>query len=195
MHPRRTDAEEPTHDQRLREKEDIDKRLAIVARALEDDSLTSILEDPESPSFRAISDVMGRDSLEDYARSCPDLFEQHRKIYGILDDFDWGQDHHESSKELAAFFKDHPEQFKEALAFGTRLSKLSTLEADDPAIESLARESAAFIREHPRLKDPLGQRPEMKAALAEMYGSMIENTVPPAQVQFGTLLQRFLSDE
>lgn len=62
-----------------------------------------------SPSFQMITDILGSDQIEKYAQNCPEIFDQQRNLFGILDDFQWGEDYRETFQALAEYFKTHLE--------------------------------------------------------------------------------------
>jgi hypothetical protein len=132
--------------------------------------------------------------LGKYAQASPELFHQQRKLFGILDDFQWGGDYQETFRALAEFFKANPRQYQVALDFGTRLARLAGLPEDDPEVEALARESAEFIKGIPQLKELLCGRQDIKNPLANSFDDLVSDVISPAQIRHGRLLQQYLSE-
>jgi len=116
-------------------------------------------------------------------------------VYGILDDFQSGEDYRESFCALAEYFKAHPEQYQLALNAGARLAILSHLSEDDPRIEALARESVALINSMPPVKELLCSHPGMKNPLESLYQEMVAGVFSPAQLKYQQLFNKFLSSE
>jgi hypothetical protein len=112
-----------------------------------------------------------------------------------LDDFQWGEDHQETLRDLAEFFKAHPQEYQISLDFGVRLARLAQLPEDDPEVEALARESAAFIKRIPQLMELLGKQTGIKMPLESLYNDMVANVISPAQVKHGQLLKQYLASD
>lgn len=166
----------------------IDTLLSENALLLDEDSL-------DSPSFHMITEILGADQIEKYASTSPEKYNQHRKVYGILDDFQWGEDYRESFRALAEYFKNHPEHYQLALDIGARLAQLSPLSEDDPRIEALARESVALINSMPPVKELLCSHPGIKNPLESLYQEMVAGVFSPAQLKYQQLFNKFLSSE
>ncbi len=166
----------------------IDILLGEDALLLDEDSF-------DSPSFQMITEILGEDQIEKYARICPDIYDQHRKLYGILDDFQWGEDYQETFRTLAEYFKAHPDQYQLALDSGARWSRLSQLHEDDPQIEALARESVAFVKSMPQVKELICNHSGMKKPLESLYQEMVASVLSPAQIKYNQLFEKFLSSE
>ena len=135
----------------------LEERVAKIDTLLGEDALLLDEDSFDSPSFQMITEILGADQIEKYAQTCPEIYDQHRKLYGILDDFQWGEDYRETFRALAEYFKTHPEQYQISLDSGVRLARLAQLPEDDPEIEALARESAAFIKSMPLVKRAIMQ--------------------------------------
>jgi DNA-binding transcriptional MerR regulator len=179
----------------LSEKECLEERIAKIEELLSEDTVPLDEDNFTSPSFQLIMDILGPEQIEKYARSCPELFDQQRKVYSILDDFQWGEDYQETFRALAEFFKAHPKEYQISLEYGARLARLAQLSEDDPEVEALARESAEFIKSMPQLVEILGKQPGIKRPLSSLYNDMVANIISPAQVKHGQLLQQYLASE
>ncbi len=177
----------------LSEKKSIEERIAKIEKLLDEDK--GLLDEDSfiSPSFQMITEILGSDQLEQYTQTCPELFEQQRKVHSILDDFRWGEDYRETFRALAEFFRTHPKQYQTSLGYGIRLARLAQLPEDDPEVEALARESAEFIKSIPELKEILCKRQEIRNHLSNLYNDMMATVISPAQVKHGQLLQKHLS--
>jgi DNA-binding transcriptional MerR regulator len=179
----------------LREKESLEERIAKIEKLLSEDTVPLDEDNFASPSFQMIMDILGPDQIEKYARTSPELFAQQRKVYSILDDFQWGENYQETFRALAEFFKAHPKEYQISLKYGARLAGLTQLPEDDPEVETLARESAEFIKSRPQLMEILGKQAGIKKPLAGLYNDMVANVISPAQVKYGQLLQQYLTSE
>jgi DNA-binding transcriptional MerR regulator len=166
----------------LNQKKTLEERVAKIDTLLSENALLLDEDSLDSPSFQMITEILGAEQIEKYARTCPEIYDQHRKLYGILDDFQWGEDYRESFRALAEYFKTHPEQYQLALDSGARWAKLSHLSEDDPQIEALARESVALINSMPPVKELLCSHPGMTNPLESLYQDMVAGMLSPAQL-------------
>jgi DNA-binding transcriptional MerR regulator len=180
-------------DELVNEKKSLEERVGKIETLLSGETVSLDEESLTASSFEMISEILGADKTAEYAKNCPELYLQHRKIYGILDDFQWGEDYRGTFRDLAEFFQTHPQQYEISLDLGARLAGLAGLREDDPEIEALARESAGFINGIPQLKEMLSQEPNMKKPAANMYQDLISDVVPPAQIRYGRLFRQYLS--
>jgi DNA-binding transcriptional MerR regulator len=181
------------HAELLIEKKSFEERIARIEKLLGEDAAFLSEDSFATPSFQMMMDILGPDQIEKYARTCPELFDQQRKVYSILDDFQWGEDHQETLRDLAEFFKAHPQEYQVSLNYGVRLARLAQLPEDDPEVEALARESAAFIKRMPQLMELLSKQTGIKKPLASLYNDMVANVISPAQVKHGLLLKQYLA--
>lgn len=180
-------------DELLNEKKSLEERVAKVEALLAGDKVSLDDESFSASSFQMISEILGPDKTAEYAKNCPELYLQHRKVFGILDDFQWGEDYRDAFRDLAEFFQAHPKQYEISLDLGSRLAGLAGLREDDPEIEELARESARFIKSISQLNQMLSQKPNMKNPAANMYYDLVSDVIPPAQIKFGRLFRQYLS--
>lgn len=178
----------------LSEKKSFEERIAKIELLLSEDKV--LHEDIcDSPSFQMITEILKPEQIDNYARTCPELFDQQRKLFGVLDNFQWGEDFQKTFRALAEYFQAHPEQYQISLDYGVRLSNLSQLSEDDPEIEMLARESTEFIKSIPQLRELLCNQPGIKKPLASLYNDMVANVYSPARMKHMQLFQKYLSLE
>lgn len=178
----------------LSEKKILEERVAKIEMLLSENTVP--LDDAvlESPSFQMISDILGKDQIEQYARTCPEILDQQRKLFGILDDFQWSEDYRETFRALAEYFQEHPQQYQTALNFGARLAGLAQLTEDDPELEVLARESAEFIKSTPQLKEMLCNQTGIKKPLEILFNEMVAGVLSPARMKHKQLIEQYLND-
>ncbi|MCM1565749.1 MAG: MerR family transcriptional regulator [Dehalobacter sp.] len=177
----------------LNEKKSLEERIAKIQLLLSEEKVRLDEDIYDSPSFQMITEILKPEQIENYARTCPELFDQQRKLFGILDDFQWGEDYQETFRALAGYFQDHPEQYQISLDYGVRLSNLSQLSEDDPKIEMLARESVEFIKSIPQLRKMLCNQSGIKKPLESLYNDMVANVISPARMKHGQLFQKYLN--
>ena len=176
----------------LSEKRSLEERIVKIENLLSEDTVLLEEDSFASPSFEATTEILGPDQIEKYARTCPELFGQQRKVFSILDHFQWGEDYQETFRALAEFFKEHPQQYQISLDYGVRLARLAQLSEDNPEVEALAWETAEFIKSIPQLMEILGRQSGIKKPLASLYNDMVAKVISPAQVKHGQLLQQYL---
>jgi len=56
-----------------------------------------------------IAEILGHEKISKYALTCPEIYEQQMKVFGLFDDFNWGEDYQDSFRLLANYFQTHPE--------------------------------------------------------------------------------------
>ena len=176
----------------LNDKKTLEERVAKIDTLLGEDMVLLNEDSFTSPSFQMITEIMGADQIEEYARTCPELFDKHRKLYGLVDDLQWGEDYRETFSALAEYFKAHPEQYKMALDSGARLARLAQFREDDPEIEALARESIKLINSMPLVKEMLCNQAAIKKPLDSLLNEMVAETVSPAQIKYQQLFEKYL---
>ena len=168
----------------------LEERVTKIEMLLSEERVRLDDNSCSSSSFQMITEILGPEQVERYILTCPELFCQQRKIFGILDNFRWG-DYRETFQTLAEYFKTHPGQYKTALEYGKRLAKLADMSEDDLEIEILAREAAEFIQNTPLLKDLLYNKAELP--LEGLYNEMVGRLLSPAQMKHKQLIQRYLN--
>lgn len=179
----------------VKEKQILEERLARIDALLANDDLLLDENIFNSPSFQMITGTLGEDQTERYAQTCPEIYDQHRKLSGILDDLKWGEDYQESARILAEYFKTHPEHYQLALQFGSRWEELFQVSEDDPRIEAFARESADLVKSMPLVKE-MYTNPGIKKPQGGLYQELVANVLSPAQLRYQELFKKFLqSDE
>lgn len=176
------------------EKASLEERLEKIEQLLTGEHISLEEEASSSDSFKKITYLLGPEKIDHYAHSCPELYTQHKKIYGILDHFKWGADYQGTIQSLAIFFDTHPKEYEMSIQLGARLSKLAQLHEDDPEVESLARDSADFIKSVPLLKEMLcTKRQGVQEPFVNVYQDLISEVRSPAQTRHGQLMYEFLS--
>lgn len=174
-------------------KQSLEERMAKIESLLRDDRTHLDENISSSSSFNMISEILGHEKISKYASTCPEIYEQQKKVFGLFDDFNWGEDYRDTFRLLADYFQMHPEQYQNSLDYGVRLEKLSQLSEDAPEIDALARESAEFIKNIPELRKLLCNQPGIKKPLQSVYNEMISKVMSPARMKHMKLLQKYLN--
>ncbi len=174
------------------QKNNIEQQLSSIELLLEQD--IKELEETafQSESFKLITEILGPEKVENYKEACPELYDQQSKVFSIMDDFQWDKEYKENLGKIAEYFKMHPEKYKEAMEFAKRRSKLRTMCVDDPEIESLAMEGAAFIKNEPVLKELLYGKKGFETTKEELFNEISNKFLSPAEIKHKQLIQKFL---
>jgi DNA-binding transcriptional MerR regulator len=175
----------------LTEKKMIEDQLSKIEKLLSQQTVQFEETASESELFQMVTNILEPEQLESYIAH-PELFDQQRNIFGIIEDFQWGEDYQESFRLIADYFKSHPEQFKTALELGRRLSGLKQMSEDDPEIEILAKEGAAFIKSVPFLKEMLQDKSGFGTTNENLFNEMAKKVLSPAQIKHKQLIQKYL---
>lgn len=186
---------ESLHTELLREKKSLEERIIKIELLLNEDKVLKDEDICQSPSFQMITEILKPEQMDNYVRTCPELFQQQRKIFGILDDFQWGDGFQKTFQDLAEHFQAHPEEYQICLDYGVRLSNLSQLPQDHPEIETLARESTEFIKSIPQLRKLLCSKPGIEKPLVSLYNDMLAKVYSPARLRYMQLFQKYLLEE
>lgn len=181
------------HIELLKEKRNIENQISKVEMLLNEEVLLVKEASSGAETFQMITEILKPDQIKDYKGTCPEIYEQQSNIFGIIEDFQWGEDYKDNFKAIAKYFKEHPEQYKVALDFGKRLSELSQLSENDPKIETLAREAAEFIKNIPYLKELLYGKYGFEEPYESIYNDMVNQVLSPAQIKHKELIQKYLN--
>lgn len=179
-------------DELLTEKKSLEERVAKIETLLSKESVLLNENTFGSPSFQMIAEILGPEQMDKFAQTCPELLSQQEKLFGILDDFQWGQDYRQDFRALAVHFQEHPEKYQMALNCGTRLQKLAKLPEDDPEIEAIARESAELIESIPLVKEMIVNGPRLTESLQSLYDEVAAETLSPAWIKYQKLVEQYL---
>jgi len=180
-------------DELLEEKKNIEVQLSKIEILLKQQTVLLEKSSLESDTFQIITEILEPVQVGNYVQASPELFEQHRNIFGILEDFQWGEDNKENFKAIAEYFKLHPEQYQIALEFGKRLARLKEISEVDPEVEILAREGAEFIKSLPFLKEMLYDKSRFGITYENLFNEMAKGVLSPAQMKHKQLIQKYLN--
>ncbi|MEQ8174619.1 MAG: MerR family transcriptional regulator [Syntrophomonadaceae bacterium] len=179
----------------LNEMKNLEERLAKIDSLLSENSLHLDKDIFDSPSFQMMTDILGGEQIDKYARTSPEIYEQHRKLYGIMDDFQWGKEYKNSFRILAEYFQTHPEQYQLALELGARWQELSHVSEDDPRIEAFARESAALVKNMAPVKELYRTDKGKQNPFEGLFQEMVTGVLTPAQIKYREYFKKFLQSD
>jgi len=132
--------------------------------------------------------------MEEYRKSAPELYEQHRRLAAIVDGYRWGVDYSDESRALAEFFRAHPDIHTRALALGKKLAALADVDEDDPCVDELASEAADMVASVPELAGLLDREPGIGGSFSGAFDQLVECERPPAQCRYSRLFHAYLRE-
>ena len=88
------------------------------------------MEAKTSSSFQRAVELLG-EHLSGVSESA---LEQDRKLWSVLDAFEWPEGYEEDNEELFRYYAEHPEEYVEMVALGERLAALAHAPEEDPEI-------------------------------------------------------------
>lgn len=153
--------------------------------AAEPASLHEIQEAPAS--FRMVTEIVGTQLYDNN----PELMELDRQIYGIFDDFAWGLDHQEPLRQVAEYFRAHPQAYQRMLECNERVAAIADLPEDAKEVEELARDCVDILKEIPFLETWYRQE-EGSNPLEPLMSEMLNNLLTPALARFCQLCQLYM---
>ncbi|MBE0448006.1 MAG: hypothetical protein IBX64_07920 [Actinobacteria bacterium] len=169
----------------------LEERKAKFEKLLNEDGL-NMLNEPldEPPTLRMVKEQLG----EHIANIRPELLEQEKKLYAVLDGFNWGNAYQDSIKKAAQKFAAHPDQFQQLVAIEERIAALAGAPEDSAVIEQLAQEFARTFKDIPWLADIREQQPEPNNPVERVMEEMLLSSLSPAHEKFFALLRDYLED-
>lgn len=170
----------------------LQSRVTRIQRLLDENRADPHEAPDEPPSFKMFVEILGEEAVEQYINTCPDMYELERRMYGVIDDLDWGINPEDSFRMVAEYFRDHPEQYQEALDYGNKIMALGDLDPDSPEVEDLARNYSSFIKSLPFYTSLLTQE-TVASPLESMWSGMINEFLTPAQAKLIELLGQYLT--
>ena len=168
------------------------ERVEKIQNLLSEDR-HNVAEDPdESPSFKMFVDILGEEAREQYLGICPEIYEQERKLYGVIDDLHWGLDYEDILREVAEYFRDHPDKYQQSLDYGPKITAIAGFSPDSPVIAELAQDYAQFIKSLPFYEKLMSQESGLGNSLESLCKDMFAEIYSPSQMKFIEMLQEYL---
>ena len=168
------------------------ERVEKIQNLLSEDR-HNLAEDPdESPSFKMFVDILGEEAREQYLGICPEIYEQERKLYGVIDDLHWGLDYQDILREVAEYFRDHPDKYQQSLDYGPKITAIADISPDSPAIAELALEYAQFIKSLPFYEKLMSQESGLEKSLESLWSDLFAEVYSPSQMKMIELLCKYL---
>ncbi|MCG8346552.1 MAG: MerR family transcriptional regulator [Chloroflexales bacterium] len=169
----------------------LEEQRAQISKILQEDELNL----DASPTLDLLKQQLG-EQLEGMS---PEFWEQERKLYAILEHFNWApawqQRFLTQNQRLLQYIAAHPQQYLYLLAWGERLTALAGLREEAPEIKQLAIEfvnDAAIQAFLTALKDHAKPGVEPEGEIGNLLGEMLADVLAPAQQRFFTIVEILL---
>lgn len=179
-------------DELLNQIKALTERVEKIRTLLREEEENLLESAEESPSFKMFLDTLGEAAREQYMGICPEIYEQERKLYGMIDDLHWGVEYEDFLREVAEFFRDNPDKYQESLVFGPRITAIAGLLPDSPEVAELAREYAEFIISLPFYQKMISHESGLQQSFDSLWRDMFAEIYSPAQIRFVEILGEYL---
>lgn len=141
-------------------------------------------QDEPAPSFERAMDLLG----EHLSGVSGKTLEQERRFWSILDAFEWPEGYEEGNERLFRHYAEHPGEYRDLVKVGERLSALADLPEDDPMVEEVAGELAAYFEKYPPPEYPEDSPWAAGDPIGRTMTELMVSSMPPAQQRVMTLL-------
>lgn len=145
-----------------------------------------------SPTFDRAMELLG----EHLAGVDEKTLEQEKRLWSMLDGFEWPGGYAEGNEKMFRYYAEHPEEYQDLLIIGEKLSSLADLSEGDPRVEEVAEELVTYFEKYP---PPEYLESSLWTAADPTGQTMIElmlSTMSPAQQRVMDLIsERAEADE
>lgn len=148
------------------------------------------LEAEESATFALVKERMG----EHLADVSPELLEQERKVWAILDAFEWPEGYEKGREALLRYYETAPEDFAATLPVGERFAALAGAPEDSPEVERAAEDMYRYLVENPPPEGAFEEPPWTEGPLGEVMSELMASTLSPAQRRVMDLVAERIED-
>ena len=165
----------------------VDSEMARLEerRRLIDETLSrEDLEAETSSSFQRAVELLG-EHLSGVSESA---LEQDRKLWSVLDAFEWPEGYEEENEELFRYYAEHREQYVEMVALGERLAALADVPEEDPEVERVAQELWSFFEKYPLPENLAGSSWSSQDPIGQTLAELALSVFSPAQQRVMALI-------
>ncbi len=145
-------------------------------------------EDPEaadaSPSFERALELLG----EHLSGVSASALEQEKKLWSVLDAFEWPEGYEQENEQLFRYYAEHPEEYHELVAVGERLATLRDASEEDPEVERVAEELLSYFEKYPPPEYLAGSSWSSQDPIGQTLAGLTMSVFSPAQRRVMTLL-------
>lgn len=171
---------------------ELEARRTLIQRLLAEENLDALERSTDSlPTIRLLEEKLGHLLAE----IPPDLWEQEKAIWSVLDGFHWPQSYQEdlqvSVQAAIQFATDHPDQYRALLAQAAAFAALAHVPEASEEVERVADLFAQSPIVH-HFEQEMPPATPMPAPFADVLGDLLSTQLSPAQRRLITILeQRF----
>jgi DNA-binding transcriptional MerR regulator len=130
-----------------------------------------------SPSFERTMELLG----EHLSRVDESALEQDKKLWSVLDAFEWPDGYKEKNEDLLRYYAEHPEEYGELVAVGVRLAALARAAVEDPEVERVAQELWCHFEKYPPPQDLTGSPWSSQDPIEHTLAELTLSVFSPAQ--------------
>lgn len=165
----------------------VDSEMARLEerRRLIDETLSrEDLEAETSSSFQRAVELLG-EHLSGVSESA---LEQDRKLWSVLDAFEWPEGYEEENEELFRYYAQRPEEYRELVAVGEQIAALADRPEGDPEVERVAQELWSYLQKYPPPEEFARPSWLSQDPVAQTLAELTMSALSPAQRRVMALL-------
>ena len=130
-----------------------------------------------SPSFERAMELLG----EHLSWVDESALEQDKKLWSVLDAFEWPEGCEEKNEDLLRYYAEHPEEYGELVAVGVRLAALARAPVEDPEVERVVQELWCHFGKYQPPEDLMGSPWSSQDPLEHTLAELTLSVFSPAQ--------------
>jgi DNA-binding transcriptional MerR regulator len=159
----------------------LEERLRRIDEALSREDLEA---NEVSPSFERAMGLLG-EHLSGVSESA---LEQDRKLWSLLDAFEWPEGYEEENEELFRYYAQRPEEYRELVAVGEQIAALADRPEGDPEVEKVAQELWSYLQKYPPPEEFARPSWLSQDPVAQTLADLTMSALSPAQRRVMALL-------
>ena len=137
-----------------------------------------------SPSFERAVALLG----EHLSGVSETALEQEKKLWSVLDAFEWPEGYGEDNEEIFRYYAEHPEEYRELVAVGERLAALVDVPEEDPEVGRVAEDLWSYFGKHPPPEHLEGSSWASQDPIGHTLAELTMSVFSPAQQRVMTVL-------
>lgn len=159
----------------------LEERRRLIDAALSREDLEAV---EASPSFERAMDLLG----EHLSGVSEATLEQEKRLWSVLDAFEWPEGYEEKNEELFRYYAEHPEEYGEIVAVGERLAALADAPVEDPEVERVAQALWSHFEAYPPPEDLAASQWSSQDPIGHTLAELTLSVFSPAQQRVIALL-------
>lgn len=125
---------------------------------------------------------LAREHLGEHLQNVSEeLWEQERRAWATLEDFEWPEGYLEEQERLTLYYVDHPDEYRAMISLGEQLAALADVPENSPQVERLAREYVRHFEAHPPQEMLSQESPWSSRPLGGVFAELFTSSLSPAQ--------------